>query len=250
MAWTAVPNLVEGRDQANKRFPLRRKSAEGMVGDLAHQASSSSHNPDLTGKPEYRDGDAKDEVRAWDFDAVLNSADGVTMEDVVQMLVKRLRAGDLWHIRYIIYNKRIWHRRDGFVTRQYTGSDPHTSHAHINSDFTQEADEVTGTNWHFDTLGLPVIPPSSPLPPTTHPVLRKGDVGVYVERVQSYLRNTYPTYRNSVFYMQGKLLVVDGKFGGQTEAWVKEFQKRCGLTRDGIIGPKTLGAMRARGYKY
>lgn len=155
----AVPCLVEGRDQLDERFPQREHGAEGFEGDLAHQKEPSSHNPDLSGKPEFRDGDAKDEVRAWDADRDLKDPGGVTMEMVVQHLVTNARTGAFWWIRYIIFNGRIWHKRDGYVTRTYTGSNQHTDHCHVNSDFTQEADEVRGTNWRFRDLGAPAPKP-------------------------------------------------------------------------------------------
>ncbi len=41
----------------------------------------------------------------------------------------------------------------------------------------------------------------------------------------------------------GKPLFEDGKFGRNTEAAVRQFQKDNGLAVDGIIGPKTQGAM-------
>jgi peptidoglycan hydrolase-like protein with peptidoglycan-binding domain len=36
---------------------------------------------------------------------------------------------------------------------------------------------------------------------------------------------------------------IDGSFGPQTEAAVKEFQQSAGLTVDGIVGPLTWGAL-------
>ena len=173
--WVVVPNLLEGRDQLNKRFPNRDKGAEGTIGDTSHQASASSHNPDLTGHPEYRDGDSKDEVRAADFDKDLRDPAGVTMEQVVQLWVKKARAGQMPWVRYLIFNKRIWHRRDNFTTRTYTGSNPHTDHVHVNSDFTQAADTVTGTNWHLNELAKP----AAPKPPAASPsqLLVDGKLG-------------------------------------------------------------------------
>lgn len=160
--WVVVPALDEARDQLNDRFPDRDKSSDGSIGDTAHQGTSSSHNPDKTGTPEFRDGDSKNEVRARDFDADLRDPDGVTMEQVVQLWVTLARQGVLWWVRYIIYNGRIWHKRDGYVTRAYTGSNDHSKHCHVNNDFTQEADEVRGTNWHLLELGAP-----APKPPAT-----------------------------------------------------------------------------------
>lgn len=172
--WVVVPCLLEGRDQTNQRFPNRDKSSEGTIGDTSHQASASSHNPDLTGNPEYRDGDSVDEVRAWDCDKDLNDPAGVTAEQLVQTWIGKARAGAMPWLRYLIYNRRIWHKNNGWATQSYTGSDPHTSHIHVNSDFTQFADTVTGTDWYLSELGgatpvaNPTPPPSKPIPGPTY----------------------------------------------------------------------------------
>lgn len=248
MGWVVVPNLLEGRDQLNARFPNRDKGAEGTIGDTSHQASASSHNPDLTGNPEYRDGDSVDEVRAWDADKDLNDP-VVTMEQVVQHLLAGARSGKFWWIRYIIFNGRIWHRRDGFVTRTYTGSNKHTDHAHINSDFTQQADTVTGTNWEFNTLGG-----STPAPapaPAPKPSVRNLELGVKgddVRHLQQVLHDVFPIYRKYVSVKRGQLISVDGDFGPQTKAWVQEFQRRTGLVRDGVVGPNTRAKLKQYGY--
>lgn len=247
MAWQVVPSLLEVKEQLDKRFPKRDKKSDGTIGNLAHQNSPSSHNPDKTGKPEHRDGDSKDEVRARDIDKDLNATDGVVMEDVVQLWVKLARAGVLWWIRYIIYNGRIWHTSDGFKTRTYTGSNKHTEHVHVTTDFTQKADEVTGTNWHLNDLKKPT--PPKPKPPTTN-VVKKGANGQVVTHIQHFFRRVFPAYRLSVSVKRGQVITVDGDFGAQTEAWVKEFQKRSGLKSDGIVGPKTLAKMRTHGYQF
>jgi hypothetical protein len=248
--WIVVPNLLEARDQLNARFPHRDKGAEGTIGDTAHQAAPSSHNPDLTGSPEYRDGDKLDEVRAADFDKDLN--DPITMEQVVQHWVTLARTGaHLQWVRYFIYNRRIWQRSDNFVSRTYNGSNPHTDHVHVNSDFGQWADTVTGTNWHLDAIGtMPgSTPPPPPAPVPSSSTLKSGATGEAVRKVQRFLLSVFPTYRNSVNVRRGVPLVVDGNFGPQTVAWVEEFQRRTGLTDDGIVGPKTFAAMRKYGYK-
>lgn len=248
MSWNVVTNLLEGRDQLDRRFPKRSKKAEGTIGDRAHQEEPSSHNPDKSGNAEYKDGDSYDEVRAWDADKNLNDDAGVTMEQVVQHLITGLRSGKFWWIRYIIFNGRIWHRRDNFVTRVYTGSNKHTDHAHINSDFTQQADNVTGTNWEFDSLGGGQVsspPPANNATRNLQQGVKGGDVGKY----QQFMRDNFPIYRNYVSVNRGSLLKVDGDFGPATKAWTVEFQKRTGLTRDGVVGPNTREKLAKYGYK-
>ena len=246
MAWFVVPNLNELLDQLNVRFPARDKSSDGSIGDTSHQASSSSHNPDRSGNPEYRDGDAADEVRARDFDADLRDPLGVTAEMVVQHIVTMARAGRLPHLRYVIFNKRIWTKSSGFKTQAYTGKNPHDKHFHVNSDFTQAADTARGVDWALNEIAAGV-----PNPPVAgHRTLKQGMSGDDVRHVQQFLRSHFPSYRYYMTYLPGTLLSVDGSFGPQTTAWVKEFQRRTSLTRDGIVGPATLTKMRKYGYAY
>ena len=61
---------------------------------------------------------------------------------------------------------------------------------------------------------------------------RRGDLGDMVKKIQTRL--------SKWDYYSG---TVDGVFGSRTEAAVKLFQKRNGLTVDGIVGAKTLNAL-------
>ena len=59
-----------------------------------------------------------------------------------------------------------------------------------------------------------------------YPLLKKGSKGKYVKKLQKILK-----------------LKEDGIFGAKTEAAVKKFQKKKGLTVDGQVGPKTWKAL-------
>lgn len=205
-----VPNLIELGTQVDKRFPNRDKASDGTWGDRAHQLTVSSHNGDLSGTPEWRDGDNVDEVRARDIDKDLKDPT-VTMEDVVQLWVKLARAGRLPHLRYIIFNRRIWHKRDGFQTRTYTGSNPHDKHAHVNSDFTQAADTATGVNWHLDDLGKK---PAAPKPSAPTHLVVDGKLGpATIRRWQQIMKTT-----------------VDGKIDDKDSELVRAVQRRLRAT--------------------
>jgi peptidoglycan hydrolase-like protein with peptidoglycan-binding domain len=64
-----------------------------------------------------------------------------------------------------------------------------------------------------------------------HPV-RQGQEGDSVRQVQEDLSR------------RGFQVKVDGKFGPETEAAVRQFQAQNGCKVDGMVGPETLGAMR------
>lgn len=62
--------------------------------------------------------------------------------------------------------------------------------------------------------------------------LKQGSTGSTVKTVQKKLKN-WGYYKGSV----------DGIFGSQTKAAVKYFQRKNGLSADGIVGAKTLAAL-------
>ncbi len=67
--------------------------------------------------------------------------------------------------------------------------------------------------------------------------LRNGSSGTTVRTVQEKLKN-WGYYTGSV----------DGQFGSQTEAAVKQFQSANGLTVDGVVGPRTFAALGMSSY--
>jgi len=76
--------------------------------------------------------------------------------------------------------------------------------------------------------------PAKHVPPAGRNLAR-GSVGDDVARLQAHLKANYPLY--------AKKLVVDGSFGPATQAAVKEFQRRSGLSPDGSVGPLTRAAL-------
>lgn len=139
MAPVLTRGLKTFSDELDATFPNRDKATDGWIGDSSHSSSTSGHNPDRTGRAEYKDGDAKDEVRAIDRDKDLRST--VTMEQLIQYVVRLGRAGVYLPFRYFIYNGRIWRKATGWKTEVYTGANKHDHHAHFSGDYTQKADE-------------------------------------------------------------------------------------------------------------
>lgn len=75
-------------------------------------------------------------------------------------------------------------------------------------------------------------------PQTGNEVHKQGAHGEDVRRAQEQLGHL------GYVGADGKPLVEDGKFGRNTEAAVRQLQKDNGLAVDGIIGPKTLDAIK------
>jgi hypothetical protein len=89
------------------------------IGDAAHQAEASDHNPDQWGF-----------VCAGDF--MIGSAFTATeCEFLFDRITAMIRSGDK-RPAYMIYNRRIVSStvQPGIV-RDYTGTDPHTNHGHV-----------------------------------------------------------------------------------------------------------------------
>ena len=59
MTWTLARSLVTLRNEFDRAHPNRPKASDGTIGDAAHSARTSDHNPDANGV-----------VRAWDCTAL------------------------------------------------------------------------------------------------------------------------------------------------------------------------------------
>ncbi|WP_425424222.1 hypothetical protein, partial [Streptomyces chattanoogensis] len=105
----------------------RDKASDGWIGNKAHAASTSGHNPDESGRAERQDADRIDEVRALDVDKDLRVS-GLTMQWCVQKTLDT--PADRRRLIYIIWNGTIWSASNGWKPRTYTGSNKHTLHAH------------------------------------------------------------------------------------------------------------------------
>jgi len=110
MAWTLAPTLGVLRAQVNKAMPDRDKRSDGTIGDAAHQAEHSDHNPNSSGI-----------VCAWDCTATPTNP-------IWQKLADDLVDDD--RTNYAIFNRRI--RKHGEAHwRPYSGVSAHTEHIHL-----------------------------------------------------------------------------------------------------------------------
>ncbi len=149
--WILTKGLQNLREQVNATFPHRDKTSDGTIGDAAHQAETSGHNPDDTAgsKAEWNgDPDSTPEVRAWDMDSDLGG--GVSAQEFVDHM--RALPGLSSVIRYMIYNRKMYHVSNGFNPTAYTGPSPHTEHVHFSGAWTQAADNNAGFDYHLEDL--------------------------------------------------------------------------------------------------
>jgi len=207
------------------------------IGDAAHRLEVSDHNEDDTPgvRAEQSDSDNIPEHRA--IDAMIGAK--FTASEATK-LVARVVADEASRRRlhYVIWNRHIWEADRGWTQQPYNGDNPHTDHVHF-SGLAANDDDTSGWSVVSSTDG-----------PSVPHLWKLGDSGEEVRWIQNFFRSTFPAYRDSVRYMPGYLIVPDGKFGPQTVAWVKEFQRRTSLTQDGIVGPATMAKLRKFGYAH
>lgn len=123
MSWRLAYSLETLRNQVNAAYPNRSRVSDGTIGDTAHQAVKSEHNPNGAGV-----------VTAMDI--THDPANGADMNQLKERLIKDPRT---W---YVIFNKRIW---EGSWTNYY-GSNPHDKHLHISTKQTA-AQYDNKSNW-------------------------------------------------------------------------------------------------------
>jgi len=117
--WRPAKSLVKLRSQVDARWPGRKRSSDGIIGDASHQSRDSDHNPWV------KDG-VVGVVTA--IDITHDPQGGCDAERVVSALI----ASRDPRIKYIIWNKRIISSSvASWVWRSYSGRNPHTQHFHL-----------------------------------------------------------------------------------------------------------------------
>lgn len=211
MAWRLAKSLEVLRRQINEKSPNRSKISDGTIGDPAHSARTSDHNPNSKGI-------------VCALDITHDPSRGVDSEKLAQGLIQSRDP----RIKYIISNGRIVSGKDGpkpWVSRKYTGKNPHDKHVHIS--VSSNVDSVALWKNILVEEDETTFPPAQ----INLPVISKGVKGRSVERLQALLN------------LHGADLTEDSDFGDKTLKAVKDFQKRSGLKVDGVVGPYTWEAL-------
>lgn len=114
--WQLAPSLVDLIDEVDAKWPNRKRTSDGSIGDNSHAARASEHNPD-------RDSDAMPLGYVSALDVTKDSA--AQIETLRRALIADPRT---W---YVIHNRTIWSRSNGFRAQGYAGSNPHLVHLHV-----------------------------------------------------------------------------------------------------------------------
>ena len=203
MAWHLAPSLVQLRNEVNARWPRRPKGSDGTVGDTSHSARASDHNPNNRGS-----------VNAFDI-----TYPGVDPKAIIAAVSKH-PAGN-----YVIFNRKIYRRSNGWKAEPYSGASPHTEHLHV-SILQTVAAEQSKAKW---LTVAPVRPVRKPLP--AYPgksAFQVRDTGEHIKVVQRGVGNK-----------------VTGVMSVGDKNKVKSFQRVRPLLwpADGVVGPKTYRAL-------
>ncbi len=204
-----VKSLETLRKQVNELYPKRSILSDGWIGDAAHSARDSDHNPESDGTVDALDitHDPKNGVDAG-------------------VLARRLADSKDARIKYLISNGQICsgteQKNTAWVWRNYTGKNKHTLHFHVS---VKDKNQDDTSPWNLgETLQPIAVAPEV----KQWPLVKKGSSGADVEKLQKMLNEAL-----------GKKAAVDGDFGPITTNMVKEFQKKYDLVADGVVGFNT-----------
>lgn len=125
-----APCLKNLFDELNLRWPNRAHRLDGWIGDAAHQATQSDHNPDSRGI-----------VHAIDIDK-----NGIVPDIVVSACID-----DALPTSYVVWNRTIWSRSHLWIPRAYTGDNPHTDHIHVSIRYGEHWESA---DWHWGLVDL------------------------------------------------------------------------------------------------
>ena len=252
-----APSLNALLASVNSNFPNRDKRPDGALGDASHAARPSEHNPcwSCTG---YQYGI----IRARDFD--------IDDNDAGRDLRRELLASCIGHpaVWYVISNGIIYSRTFNWAARKYNGPNPHTGHVHVSIN----KNEKSAKDLTLKLKALSTPAPGGGKPPAAKPT--PVAIQIHPSRIRTcangfHLPRTDPAYSEVSALLRWfiRLTKAGGKpilFDGGDATWqrairqeqyvaagtylkkvIMNFQRRYGLTPDGIFGPKTAAVAAA-----
>jgi hypothetical protein len=164
--WVLAPNIQTLRSNLREAFPNRLTTSDGTIGDPAHAAGVSGHNPDDTPgvRAESSDADSVPEVRACDADKDLDGPS--TPRSRMQAVVDAIRRNpeDRSRLIYMIYDGYIYSENSVdpntgvWLKRVYNGTNKHREHAH----FSGKASRDNDTRPFKSVLAFKPKPPPPP----------------------------------------------------------------------------------------
>lgn len=228
-------------NQVNNYAPNRDKASDGGIGDAAHSARSSDHNPDSRG--------------IWHARDITNdTTDNPNLSgDLLpgQMLADALVRGRDYRIKYIIWNHRIWYPSSGW--QAYNGPNPHTHHVHVSVNNRGEDDT---SQWKLDFSRN-----AGPVPncvPALQRAVRLLPDGIWGPNTDGAINLVHDATQGKFTNVANLQRVVgtepDGVWGPKSKQalinTVKAIQAALGVEQAGVWGPKTEKAWSAARNSY
>lgn len=143
--WRLAPCLVALEAEADRIAPTRRRGSDGSIGDRAHAARRSDHNPDEEGATDWVDA----------LDITHDPERGMDIHARLHVVAQNVRNGIEHRVSYLISNEQIFSEKNGvWAWRPYGDDNPHTQHGHISVNDAHRGD----TSAWFSTPPLPTPP--------------------------------------------------------------------------------------------
>lgn len=154
MPWRNAPALTAILADANRVAPNRSHASDGTIGDTAHAASKSDHNPDFDGV-----------VHACDI--THDPAHGMDTWYWAQIVADRIRAGAEKRVKYLVSNDGtvdvIFNPSVSLLWRQNgTAKQDHRNHLHVSILYTDQAENDTSPFFVAGTVPTPEAPDLTP----------------------------------------------------------------------------------------
>ncbi len=220
LPWRTAKALSTLLKQVNDLSPNRSKASDGTIGNAAHAARNSDHNPWIV----ITENGKKIGIVTGE-DITNDSAHGMDSDKLAQALIDSKDN----RIKYVISQGTITSGLPGpkpWVRRPYKGVNPHNHHVHIS---VRQEQTFFDSNRAWDLSGLKVTPTQAgkPTKDPIRPTLSLNATGPSVELLQKLLID----HRFKVS--------ADSTFGPKTEEAVKAFQKSNKILADGVVGQHT-----------
>lgn len=199
--WKLAPSLIAYVREADRYYPQRDRSADGSIGDLAHQARVSDHNPAADGL-----------VHAVDLDEDI--APGLDLK----AFAERIRRRRDHRIKYVIYEGRMFSSyataaRAAWEWGPYSGANAHLHHLHL-SILNSGPAETDLSSWGFAPAATP-----APTPPEAPDVTPEQDARL--KRIDARLSALVPDTPRKVNVATGELSA-DGVPAALVWRWLRQ----------------------------
>jgi hypothetical protein len=132
-------------------------------------------------------------------------------------------------VQLVIHDRKVWSGRRPFDSwRDYTGSNPHRDHLHVELSWKGARELSAAAIQAVFSLAQQDFPawPGRHLRHTPGRLMRGDDVRTWQRRMADL----------------GRAIAVDGVYGPQSAGVARDFQRDKGLEADGIVGPRTWAA--------